>query len=133
MTFITVHLRAAFLSTLTFLALNFFYSILTNDLEYIIFVLITEFVFIFPIYLFVGNPITFLIRFFLRKLDPLFYYLILTTVISAIALSFIYILSLNNGIGIKTTLQDSKLQIFLFTLLVAIPSIFGTEVSEKNK
>jgi hypothetical protein len=134
MKFILSNIKAAIISSLSFSVLYFIYSLFIDPrMEYPLYAFLVEFIFLFPLYLLIGNPITYLSRLFINKVTDRFYYPILILFISITAFTIMYIMSLNNGIGLRSSLQDNYIQVILVTLIVSLSSIFGVEVSEKTK
>jgi hypothetical protein len=126
MNFLYFNLKAALISTISFLFLIFFYGLLIDPtIEYVLFSLLVQFIFIFPIYLLIGNPITILIRLLLKKILPFIYLPLLILIVGPIAFTIIYIMSGNNGIDAGN--------IPIFTLIIACSSIFGIEAAEKSR
>jgi hypothetical protein len=134
MKFISLHIKAALISSLSFSILSFFFGLFIDPrMEFPLYAFLIEFIFLFPLYLLIGNPITYLSRLFIKKVTDRFYYPLLILFVSITAFIIMYIQSLYNGIGLGSSLQDDYIQLILFTLIVAFSSIFGVEVSNKAK
>jgi hypothetical protein len=135
MKYIFLHLRAALISTLSFILLSFLYSLLIDSrMEMVLFSLIIEFIFLYPLYLFLGNPLTYLIRLFIKQIESRFvYYSIFIVSVSIAAFMVMYIFTINNGKGTGLPFEGHTLQLNFFTFILAISSIFGVEVSEKSR
>jgi hypothetical protein len=131
---ISLHIKAALISSLSFSISSFFFGLFIDPrMEFPLYTFLIEFIFLFPLYLLIGNPITYLSRLFIKKVTDRFYYPLLILFISITAFIIMYILSLYNGIGLRSSLTDDFIQLILFTLIVAFSSIFGVEVSDKAK
>jgi drug/metabolite transporter (DMT)-like permease len=129
---ISLHIKAALISSLSFSISSFFFGLFIDPrMEFPLYAFLIEFIFLFPLYLLIGNPITYLSRLFIKKVTDRFYYPLLILFISITAFIIMYILSLYNGIGLRSSLTDDFIQLILFTLIVAFSSIFGVEVSDK--
>jgi hypothetical protein len=134
MKYITLCLKAALISTLSFMLLFFIYSLLIDSrMEFWLYSFIIEFFFLYPMYLFIGTPLTYLIRLPIKQIKSGFvYYLILIVSVSIAAFIIMYIFTINNGIGASVPFVD-YVGLILFTFIVALSSIFGVEISEKSR
>jgi hypothetical protein len=125
------HLKAALLSTLSFILLYFIYSIFIDSrMEFALYTIMVEFLFLYPMYLLIGNPITFLIHRLIKQIkSTMVYYAVLILSVSIAAFLIMYLFALNNQAVTGIPVNHQPGGVILLTLLVAISSILGVKVS----
>ncbi|SEA54579.1 hypothetical protein SAMN05421743_105239 [Thalassobacillus cyri] len=129
MKYIYNHLIGALISTAIYLSFIFMYGMI-QDGSFDLISLPFIFLFAFPIYLLVANPITRIISHFLQKYTGNLL-LFLIPILTIISFLIHYAFSINNSIEKVSLSEFNTLFTVFYCLITAIPSILGVEYVEK--
>lgn len=124
MQFAKTHLYGSFISTVHFLLFFFLFAMAIDGDIYVVAGLPFIFLYAFPIYLLIANPITLFFRQILRKTTKHYLlYLIMILMVFSFLINSLFSY-LTGGVAL-----DNYAQIFIWVYITAFPALLGVERS----
>lgn len=133
--YIKLHFIGSLFSSISFPVFFYLYVVIVGgEIEYLSIPIMI--VFAFPIYFLIANPITILVRIFLKK-----YFrdhtILLTFIVMLVAFLFNYgiAVNINSGLSLPTSdiLADGYIEFIIFSFLTALPSVLGVQYSNNRR